>query len=258
MSLTRLARESLDRYGEYVALAFEGRQYTNLEQDRAAGRLANALRRLGVCPGDRVMVMLPNCPEVTQSYAAILKCGGVIVPVIFLLGDREVAHILADSEARIVITSADMLWKVEAQIGVLPSLRHVLLVDGGGDGKTRSLGAAAAQEEEGFATVERRAVDCEQRELRARRGASPLERQPSEDPAEQRRELVGVGGPQRDGRTTWRSSSTPRAPPESRREWRSRTTTSNPTPARRRRSTSWSGRTGRCRCCLCPTRTGSR
>jgi len=159
MSLTRLARESLDRYGEYVALAFEGRRYTNLEQDRAAGRLANALRRLGVCPGDRVMVMLPNCPEVTQSYAAILKCGGVIVPVIFLLGDREVAHILADSEARIVITSADMLWKVEAQIGVLPSLRHVLLVDGGGDGKTRSLGAEAAQEEESFATVERRSDD---------------------------------------------------------------------------------------------------
>ena len=159
MSLTRLARESLDRYGEYVALAFEGRQYTNLEQDRAVGRLANALRRLGVCPGDRVMVMLPNCPEVTQSYAAILKCGGVIVPVIFLLGDREVAHILADSEARIVITSADMLWKVEAQIGVLPSLRHVLLVDGGGDGKTRSLGAEAAQEEESFATVERRSDD---------------------------------------------------------------------------------------------------
>ena len=159
MSLTRLARESLDRYGEYVALAFEGHRYTNLEQDRAAGRLANALRRLGVCPGDRVMVMLPNCPEVTQSYAAILKCGGVIVPVIFLLGDREVAHILADSEARIVITSADMLWKVEAQIGVLPSLRHVLLVDGGGDGKTRSLGAEAAQEEESFATVERRSDD---------------------------------------------------------------------------------------------------
>ena len=149
MSLTRLAQESLDRYGEYVALAFEGRRYTNLEQDRAACRLAHALRRLGVAPGDRVMVMLPNCPEVTQSYAAILKCGGVIVPVIFLLGDREVAHILADSEAKVAITSADMLWKVESRIGVLPSLHHVLLVDGGGDdGKTRSLATEAAHEPE--------------------------------------------------------------------------------------------------------------
>ncbi|HTI53275.1 MAG TPA: long-chain fatty acid--CoA ligase [Verrucomicrobiae bacterium] len=159
MSLARLAEESLDKYGEYVALAFEGRRYTNLDQQRDASRLAHALRRLGVGVGDRVVVMLPNCPEVTQSYAAILKCGGVVVPVIFLLGDREVAHILADSEAKVVITAADMLWKVEAQIGVLPTLRHVLLVDGGGDGLTRSLAAETAEEPDTFPTVDRRADD---------------------------------------------------------------------------------------------------
>jgi len=159
MSLTRLADESLDEYGEYVALAFEGRRYTNLEQARAAARLAHALRRLGVGPGDRVVVMLPNCPEVIQSYGGILKCGGVIVPVIFLLGEREVAHIVADSEAKVVITSADMLGKVEAQIGVLPTLHHVLLVDGGGDGTTRSLMAEAAGEPDTFPTVERRPED---------------------------------------------------------------------------------------------------
>ena len=39
------------------------------------------------------------------------------MPVIFLLGDEEVAHILADSEAKVVITSTDMVWKVEGQIG---------------------------------------------------------------------------------------------------------------------------------------------
>jgi hypothetical protein len=46
MSLARLAQESLDKYGEYIALAFEGRRYTNLDQGRAAARLAHALRRL--------------------------------------------------------------------------------------------------------------------------------------------------------------------------------------------------------------------
>ncbi len=159
MSLTRLADESLDKYGEYVALAFEGRRYTNLEQARAAARLAHALRRLGIGPGDRVLVMLPNCPEVIQSYGAILRCGGVIVPVIFLLAEREVAHIVADSEAKVVITSADLLGKVEAQIGVLPTLHHVLLVDGGGDGPTRSLAAEAAGEPDTFPAVDRRPDD---------------------------------------------------------------------------------------------------
>ena len=155
MTLTRLADDGLDKYGEYVALAFEGRQYTNLDQQRSASRLARALGRLGVAPGDRGVVMLPNCPEVIQSYGAILKCGAVIVPVIFLLGDKEVAHILADSEAKVVITSTDMLWKVEGQLGVLPTLRHVLLADGGGDGRTRSLAEETAAEAPTFTAVDR-------------------------------------------------------------------------------------------------------
>jgi long-chain acyl-CoA synthetase len=159
MPLTRLMEESLQQYGEYVSLAFEGRRYTSLELHRAAARVAHVLRRLGVGPGDRVLVMLPNCPEVLQSYGGILRAGAVIVPVIFLLGDREVAHILADSEASVVITSSDMLWKVEAQIGVLPTLRHVLLVDGGGDGRTLSWAEELARESDQLATVERRGDD---------------------------------------------------------------------------------------------------
>ena len=159
MSLTTLAAESLQQYGEYVSLAFEGRRYTNVDQDKSACRLAHVLRRLGIGPGDRVMVMLPNCPEVTSSYSAILKAGGVIVPVIFLLGDKEVAHILGDSEAAVVITSTDMLWKVEGQIGVLKTLRHVLVVDGDGDDRTRSLGKETAGEPDRFSAVERRDED---------------------------------------------------------------------------------------------------
>ena len=159
MSLTRLAAESLQKYGEYVALAFEGRRFSNADQDRAACRLAHVLKRLEVEPGDRVMVMLPNCPEVIQCYGAILKAGGVIVPVIFLLGDKEVAHILADSEAKVVITSSDMLWKVEGQIGVLPTLRQVLLVDGAGDERTLSFPEEVAREADRVSAVERRDED---------------------------------------------------------------------------------------------------
>src|SRR5262245_65804742 len=101
MSLTTMAAESLQKFGEYVSLAFEGRRYTNLDQDKSASRLAHVLRRLGTRPGDRVIVMLPNCPEVTSSYGAILKAGGVIVPVIFLLGDKEVEIGRASCRARV-------------------------------------------------------------------------------------------------------------------------------------------------------------
>jgi long-chain acyl-CoA synthetase len=159
MNLARLGEENLERYGEYASLVFEGKEYTNAQQHRASDRLAHALRGLGVGVGDRVVVMLPNCPEVAQSYAAILKIGGVIVPVIFLLGAEEVKHVLQDSGATVVITSTDMVWKVDALIGALPTLRHVLLVDGGGTGQTLSVQELVARHPDEFTTVERADVD---------------------------------------------------------------------------------------------------
>jgi long-chain acyl-CoA synthetase len=124
MNLATLSEDSVRRYGEYVSLAFEGRELTNVDQRRMAARLANALHRLGVGPGDRVVVMLPNCPEVLQAYMALLRLGAVIVPVVFLLGPEEVRHILAHSAAKLLITSPDMAWKAEG------FARPVVLVQG--------------------------------------------------------------------------------------------------------------------------------
>ncbi|MFQ5521943.1 MAG: long-chain fatty acid--CoA ligase, partial [Candidatus Methylomirabilia bacterium] len=158
VNLAKLGEENLQKYGEYVSLIFEGKEYTNVQAHQSANRLANALRRLGVTAGDRVVVMLPNCPEVSQSYTAILKLGAVVVPVVFLLGNEEVRLILEDSEAKVVVTSGDMLWKVEPLIEALPSLQHVVLVDGGG-GNTLAFQELVEREPESFTTVERVAED---------------------------------------------------------------------------------------------------
>ena len=127
MNLARLGDENVERFGEYVSLAFEGREWTNVEQQAMAHRFGHALRALGLGPGDRAVVLLPNCPEVLQCYRAILAVGAVIVPVVFLLSPAEVGHILADSEARVVITAPEFLDKVKGWTG------PIVLV-GGGDG----------------------------------------------------------------------------------------------------------------------------
>lgn len=67
MNLATLGEENVRTYGEYVSLVFEGRELTNVEQQRQANRLANALRKRGIAAGDRVAVMLPNGPEVLQA-----------------------------------------------------------------------------------------------------------------------------------------------------------------------------------------------
>jgi long-chain acyl-CoA synthetase len=127
MNLAQLGEDNVRAFGEYVALHFEGRDYTNVGQQRAAARVAAALRRLGVAAGDRVVVMLPNCPEVMQAYGGILRLGAVIVPIVFLLSADEVRHILADSEAKVVVTSPDLASKLAGWTG------PVILV-GGGEG----------------------------------------------------------------------------------------------------------------------------
>jgi long-chain acyl-CoA synthetase len=129
VNLARLGEESVQTWGEYVSLAFEDREWTNVEQQRAASRFAHALRRLGVQVGDRVLVLLPNCPEVLQAYAGILKAGGVIVPVVFLLSADEVRHIVTDSEAKVVVTAPAFLDKVEGFTG------PVVLIGGGAGGR---------------------------------------------------------------------------------------------------------------------------
>jgi long-chain acyl-CoA synthetase len=148
MNLAQLAEDSVRRYGEHPALVFEGRELTNVDQQRGASRLAHALRRLGIQAGDRIVVMLPNCPEVIQAYAAILKLGAVIVPVIFLLSPEEVRHILDHSAARVVITSPDLAWKVEGFAG------PVVLVGGEAPG-TLAWEAILAGEPDSFPTVPR-------------------------------------------------------------------------------------------------------
>ena len=148
VNLATLGEENVRIYGEHVALLFEGRELTNVDQQRAANRFANALRRRGIGPGDRVVVMLPNCPEVLAAYGAITKLGAVVVPVVFLLGPEEVRHILAHSGARVLVTSSDLAWKAEGWEGTL-------VLVGGDAGGALTWDELMTAETDGFETVER-------------------------------------------------------------------------------------------------------
>ena len=147
MNLARLGEDSVQRYGEYVSLVFDDVEWTNVAQQRAGNRFAHALGRLGVRAGDRVLVLLPNCPEVLQAYAGILKAGAVIVPAVFLLGPVEVRHILEDAGAKVAVTAPEFVDKLGGWAG------PVVLVGAGARGP--SWADVIAGEPDTFTTVER-------------------------------------------------------------------------------------------------------
>jgi len=70
-NLARLADEAFERRGDYPALLLEGRWHSSAELYERSRRLTSGLLELGVQAGDRVVVAMPNCPEVPLVYQAL-------------------------------------------------------------------------------------------------------------------------------------------------------------------------------------------
>jgi long-chain acyl-CoA synthetase len=140
-SLQRLAEAAWERTGDASRLVFEGREWTGAELALRTRRLSHGLRTAGLEPGDRVVVMMANCPEVGVTYGATWRAGGVVTPVLFLLSEPELRHVLSDGGAALAVTTPEFLPKVVAAAAGVDTLRAILVA--GGDAAT--LAAAGAE-----------------------------------------------------------------------------------------------------------------
>ena len=129
--LGALVESAYERRGGELTLVYEGRRIAAPERLDAVRRLTGGLVGLGVRPGDRVVVCMANGPEVEVAYGAIWRAGAVVTPVVFLLSEAELRHVLVDSGAVAVVTSPELLPRVTAAAAGAPDLRHVVVA---GDG----------------------------------------------------------------------------------------------------------------------------
>ena len=129
MNLAELPQREIERFGEHVSVIFNDREFTNVQMRQMARKLANALKKLGIGKGDRVIIQMPNCPEVYLSFQAVYTLGAVTVPINFMVGDAETAYIYKDTGAKAVISSSIFLPKIEACRKEAPSVEHVILTE---------------------------------------------------------------------------------------------------------------------------------
>ena len=129
MNLARLSENRLLEQGERVVIIFEGREIKNVEMMQASKKLAAALKNLGLERGNRVILQMPNCPEVLQCFSAVWRIGAVIVPINYLIGEEETAYIYQDSGAKVVISSPAFLPKIRAGQKKAPGIKTVILRD---------------------------------------------------------------------------------------------------------------------------------
>ncbi len=105
MNLATLFTRTAASRPELTALRYDASTVTYAQLAEASERVAGLLAGLGVSPGDRVAVMLPNVPEFAAVYYGALRAGAVVVPMNPLLKSREVAYYLTDSGARVIFAS---------------------------------------------------------------------------------------------------------------------------------------------------------
>lgn len=133
-NLALLAEQSLARHGDREALWFEDRWYRSGELFDRSRRLAAGFVELGVAPGDRVVVMMSNTPDVGLCYTALWRAGAAITPAIFLLSGEELRHVVADSGACAIVTSPEFLPNVKAAVEGVDTLKWIVSTGAEEDG----------------------------------------------------------------------------------------------------------------------------
>ena len=99
------------------------------ELDGRCSRMANALRGLGVGPGDRVALMFANDYRFLESLFGPMRLGAVAVPLNTRMGDDALQYVVEDAEATVMIANRAMAERAQAMAMRLPRLKH-LIVDG--------------------------------------------------------------------------------------------------------------------------------
>lgn len=102
-SLVDMLDASLVRHGRSIALEFFGAETTYASLGEQVARAAEGLRRAGVTAGDRVALVLPNCPQHVVAFYAVLRLGAIVVEHNPLYTARELRHQFEDHGARVAI-----------------------------------------------------------------------------------------------------------------------------------------------------------
>ncbi|MCM3121576.1 MULTISPECIES: long-chain fatty acid--CoA ligase [unclassified Mesobacillus] len=125
-SLPQMLRESAGKYPQNNALSFYGRKISYEQLLQSATHFASALQNRGVESGDRVAIMLPNCPQYVISYYGTLTAGAVVTQVNPMSVERELEYILNDSGAETIVVF-DALYQKVKSVQASTKLKNIIV-----------------------------------------------------------------------------------------------------------------------------------
>jgi long-chain acyl-CoA synthetase len=131
-SLYELFSRAVEEHRGKTVLSFYGTTFEFRRLQALVEKMAASLAASGVKKGDRVALMLPNCPQYVVSFFATVRLGAIVTQINPMYVEREIGHILNDSGAETIIVYADVYERVKA---MLPdtNLKTVVVVDFGSE-----------------------------------------------------------------------------------------------------------------------------
>src|SRR5215216_4331815 len=132
LNLAMLLELSARRDPGKIAVILDDIKLRYAELNGAANKIANGLVALGIEPGDKVALMLPNTPHFVMCYYAILKTGATVVPLNVLFKRHEVEYHLEDSDSIALIAWEGFLGEAAEGFQQAEDCRHLIVAQAPG------------------------------------------------------------------------------------------------------------------------------
>ncbi len=128
MSVRQLLERRVAAHPDKPFLVFENVETSYREFDAGVNRVANSFRELGIVPGDRVCVMVSNCPPFLYTWFALAKLGAILVPINSAFQSTETHYIASHSGAKMIVVDETTGPVLAGIASVLPDLQHRLSI----------------------------------------------------------------------------------------------------------------------------------
>src|SRR5271169_3320694 len=126
----RFLRYAEQQYPQRVAVACGEERFSYAQFAERVGRLAGALRKAGVEPGDRVAFLSANCHRLLEAYYGVVEAGAVLLPLNIRLAPQELAYVLNDSGVRVLFYQKRFLEIVESLRAHILNVTALYMLDG--------------------------------------------------------------------------------------------------------------------------------
>lgn len=126
-SLPQILDQAVEKHGDQTAVHFYETEISYRQLQDWTRLTAGALKRIGVKKGDRIGLMLTNCPQYVTAFYGILRCGAIVVQVNPMYMEREIEFVLQDSGANVLIVLSDFYPRVK-KTASFSQLKKVIVV----------------------------------------------------------------------------------------------------------------------------------